>query len=60
MATTLENFLSPLHIDIPKIQSLARSLSETFTTLAAESSEQFLSTPISDSVLRPDGNERGK
>jgi hypothetical protein len=59
MATTLDNFLSPLYIDIPKIRDLIRSLSETFTTLAAESSEQFLSTPISDSVLKPDGKERG-
>lgn len=63
MATTrqsLEAFLQPLAIDIEKIHSLARSLSDTFLQLAAESQDQFLSTPLSESVLRPAGNDEGR
>ena len=63
MATTrqsLDDFLRPLHIDIPKIHSLARSLCDSYTRLAKESLDQFLSTPISDSVLRPSGDARGR
>jgi hypothetical protein len=63
MATTrqsLDDFLRPLHIDIPKIHSLARSLCDIYTRLAKESPDQFLSTPISDSVLRPSGDARGR
>ncbi|KAE9371175.1 putative hexokinase family protein XprF [Stipitochalara longipes BDJ] len=63
MATTrlpLDDFLRPLHVDIPKVHSLARSFCRTFTRLAAESHDQFLSTPISDSILRPSGEEKGR
>ncbi|PBP23559.1 hexokinase-1, partial [Diplocarpon rosae] len=55
----LDSFLRPLQIDIPKIHSLARSLCETFTSLAAESEEQFLPTPISESLLRPEQDQKG-
>ncbi|CAL3962863.1 unnamed protein product [Diplocarpon coronariae] len=60
LSLSLDSFLRPLHIDIPKIQSLSRSLCDTFTSLAAESQEQFLPTPISDSVLRPEGDQTGR
>ncbi|KAG0652540.1 Hexokinase I, partial [Hyphodiscus hymeniophilus] len=56
----VEQFLQPLHIDIPKIHSLARAFASTFATLASESEAQFLPTPISDSVLRPEGDEKGR
>ncbi|EKD21695.1 hexokinase-1 [Drepanopeziza brunnea f. sp. 'multigermtubi' MB_m1] len=64
MTTTRESqsadsFLLPLQVDTSKIRSLARSLHSTFTSLAAESQEQFLPTPISDSILRPEGDENG-
>jgi len=32
----------------------------TFTRLAAESLDQFLPTPITDSILRPVGDEKGR
>ncbi|KAH7355049.1 hexokinase family protein-like protein [Rhexocercosporidium sp. MPI-PUGE-AT-0058] len=54
------SFLAPLSISTSKIHSLARSLCSTFTSLAANSQEQFLPTPISDSVLRPEGDESGR
>ncbi len=59
-STPLDEFLRPLSVDIKKIHSLARSLSETFTRLARESQEQFLPTPISESVLRAVGEPHGR
>jgi len=56
----LDDFLGPLHIDVSRIHSLARSFCRTYTRLAGESQDQFLSTPISDSILRPSGNEKGR
>jgi len=63
MATTssdIESFLQPLYVDILKIHSLARAFAITYEKLAAESLDQFLPTPISDSILRPDGDEKGR
>jgi hypothetical protein len=63
MATTrtpLEDFLQPLNVDIPKVHNLARSFCTTYARLAAESHDQFLPTPVSDSVLRPTGNDEGR
>jgi hypothetical protein len=57
---SLEHFLQPLHIDVQKWHALARSLCATFTRLAKESQDQFLPTPISDSVLRPEGDVEGR
>jgi len=56
----LEDFLQPLAVDVRTCHSLARSLSDTFTRLAKESQEQFLPTPISDSILRPEGDAVGR
>lgn len=61
MAPSIEEFLSPLHVDVEKIHRLTRRMRDAFEKLAAESTDQFLSTPISESVLRPDeGDERGR
>lgn len=63
MATTydpFEEFLRPLNTDVTKIHRLAKSLSHTYIRLAAESQEQFLPTPISDSILRPIGDHKGR
>ena len=62
MATTIpsiEGFLQPLSINVDKIHSLARAFARTYERLAAESLEQFLPTPISESVLRF-GDEEGR
>jgi hypothetical protein len=59
VAMLLEEFLLPLHVDLPKIHGLARSLTVVYKTLAAESQDQFLPTPISESVLRPEGEDNG-
>jgi hypothetical protein len=56
----LEDFLQPLRIDIPKIHSLTRAFCTTFARLALQSTDQFLPTPISDSVLRPEKEEKGR
>jgi len=63
MATTrapLEEFLQPLSVDIPRLHALARSFCATYTRLAIESEDQFLPTPVSDSVLRPTGSDKGR
>ncbi|TVY87285.1 Hexokinase [Lachnellula willkommii] len=57
---SLDDFLAPLAVDISKVHSLAKSLCYTFTQLARESQNQFLSTPISDTVLRPENDGQGR
>ena len=59
-STVLDQVLAPLDVDINKIHALARSLCETFKTLAKESTNQFLPTPISEEVLRPDLEGKGR
>jgi hypothetical protein len=59
-AQSVEDFLLPLSIDLPKVIALAGSLSQTYKRLAAESENQFLPTPISDSILRPSVVEGGR
>jgi hypothetical protein len=56
----LQDFLHPLSIDLPKIIDLAASLSRAYRTLAAESDNQFLPTPVSDSTLSPSAAEAGR
>ncbi len=60
MATPLDAFLQPLSVDVEKIHNLARSLRDTFLKLALSSRDQFLPTPISDKILRPEGDESGR
>lgn len=51
-SAALQDFLEPFHVDKDKIWELSESFTETFERLSAESSTQFLGTPISDSILR--------
>ena len=57
---TIEEFLRPLEIDTPKINALARALACTYDILAKNSDEQFLSTPIEESLLRPESDGVGR
>jgi hypothetical protein len=57
---SVHEFLQPLSIDLPKVVTLAASLSKAYRRLAAESDNQFLSTPISDSTLSPSAAEDGR
>jgi hypothetical protein len=53
-------FLRPLDIDAKKIHALAKALSCTYGRLARESEDQFLSTPIEESLLRPESDGVGR
>jgi hypothetical protein len=57
---SLQDFLQPLSIDLTRVIVLAASLSKAYRRLAAESDNQFLSTPISDSTLSPSAAEEGR
>ncbi|RYP30203.1 hypothetical protein DL767_006350 [Monosporascus sp. MG133] len=57
----MSNFLRPLHMDVGIATALAREFRLTFERLAAESTDQFLPTPIAESILRPEaGQEKGR
>lgn len=57
----VEDFLRPLHMDVATVQQLSHEFHQTFRYLAAESQDQFLPTPITESILRPTaGSEKGK
>lgn len=61
MRPDIDQFLRPLRMDLPTVHDLARELSHVFNHLAAESLAQFLPTPISESILRPEaGSEKGR
>ncbi|KAJ3562840.1 hypothetical protein NPX13_g8411 [Xylaria arbuscula] len=61
LSPELQEFLKPIRIDVAKAHVLAHELHQTYRYLAAESSTQFLPTPISESILRPTGGrERGR
>jgi hypothetical protein len=49
----LQDFLQPLRIDSDVVHRLSEGLLATFSKLAAEDKQQFLPTPISESILRP-------
>lgn len=58
---SLEEFLRPLAISSSVVHELSRELAETFRSLSAESLDQFLPTPISESILRPvAGRDHGR
>lgn len=61
-ASALREFLRPLDIDIDKVHRLSEAYYATFRDLAANDSNQFLPTPISESILRPvsEGGGHGK
>ncbi|PNY29674.1 Phosphotransferase [Tolypocladium capitatum] len=52
-AAVLDDLLLPFRIDIAKCHVLSQRFLANFAHLAAESQEQFLPTPISESILRP-------
>lgn len=55
---SIEEFLEPLSVDIDKINRLSRLFLQTFENLAADSENQFLPTPISEAILRPQAKRR--
>ncbi|KAK7956142.1 putative hexokinase [Apiospora aurea] len=61
MEPDFEDYLRPLDFNAETAHQLARELCCTFKQLAAESSVQFLATPVSESILRPPkGSEKGR
>ncbi|RSL58016.1 hypothetical protein CEP54_008022 [Fusarium duplospermum] len=52
--SSIEDFLEPLSVDIDKIHSLSQHFLVAFEKLASDSQNQFLPTPISDAILRPE------
>ncbi|CAN8103067.1 unnamed protein product [Discula destructiva] len=49
---SVQEFLAPLQIDDTTMLELSREMATTFTQLSANSDDQFLPTPISESLLR--------
>lgn len=49
----LEKFLEPIRIDLETCHALTTGFYDCFKALAANPSDQFLPTPISDAILRP-------
>ncbi|EFQ32071.1 hexokinase-1 [Colletotrichum graminicola] len=49
----LHQFLQPLRVDSQKIHALSRLFYANFKHLALNAEDQFLATPISESILRP-------
>lgn len=57
----MADFLRPLHMDAEVAVALSKEFHRTFQQLAAESMDQFLPTPIAESILRPKaGQEKGR
>ncbi|EFX05612.1 hexokinase family protein [Grosmannia clavigera kw1407] len=50
---SLDTFLQPLRVDGDRVFALSRGFASTFAHLAADSLDQFLSTPITESILLP-------
>lgn len=59
-ASSLDEFLQPLAVDLRTLRDLSRELAATFRKLSAESVDQFLPTPISESILGPAARARGR
>lgn len=51
--SALQQFLQPLQVDNHKIHTLSRLFYSNFRDLAINAHDQFLPTPISESILRP-------
>lgn len=56
----IHRFLEPLSIDVDRAYELSRGFLANFRDLAANSREQFLPTPISESILRPIVEQGGR
>jgi hypothetical protein len=52
-STDIHRFLEPLSIDVDRSYELSSKFLANFRDLAANSRDQFLPTPISESILRP-------
>lgn len=52
----LQKFLQPFAINLDTCHELSKRFLDNFAHLAAESPDQFLPTPISESILRPIAN----
>ncbi|KAM6482584.1 hypothetical protein HDV62DRAFT_361064 [Trichoderma sp. SZMC 28011] len=57
--TDIHRFLEPLSIDVDRSEELSRRFLDNFRDLAANSRDQFLPTPISESILRPIAEQGG-
>jgi hypothetical protein len=58
---SLDDFLQPLRITDEAVLVLSRELYIKFSELSTKSDNQFLPTPISESLLRRvDGADRGR
>ncbi|KAF4449915.1 putative hexokinase [Fusarium austroafricanum] len=55
---SIEEFLEPFSVDIDKINRLSQLFLKTFEKLAADSENQFLPTPISEAILRPEAKRK--
>ncbi|KAK3337926.1 hypothetical protein B0H65DRAFT_434848 [Neurospora tetraspora] len=55
--TTISQFLEPLALDNAVALKLSREFYSNFKYLSSESLDQFLPTPISMSILRPEGRQ---
>ncbi|KAM5348265.1 hypothetical protein ACJ41O_008089 [Fusarium nematophilum] len=55
--SSIEEFLEPFSIDLDKVHSLSEHFLRAFEKLAADSENQFLPTPISDAILRPEAEK---
>lgn len=52
-SSVLDAFLEPLRVYFDRCHKLSRLFLDNFAHLAAESRDQFLATPISESILCP-------
>jgi len=50
----IDSFLQPFETGPSRVEELAREFALVFKELSANSHDQFLATPISESMLRPD------
>lgn len=61
MKSGIEVLLEALHIDVAKAHALSHEMCQAFQHLSTDSLDQFLPTPISESILRPtEGSEKGR
>lgn len=56
---SIHQFLEPLAVDGDKVSLLCRKFAIVYRDLARNSEDQFLSTPITESLL-PSGSEEGR
>lgn len=55
----LDEFLKPLAVDPHLLLDLSREMRTTFERLCRDSGDQFLPTPISESIMRAGADRRG-